>query len=443
MRAGDLASVTQGRLLGDPNIEVGGFSIDSRRIGEGEVFIALKGERCDGHDFIQDAFGKGVAGTISEREVMPPPGRFVLKVSSTLEALRRIAEHKRRCFKGKVVGVAGSVGKTTTKDLIHHLLSFVAPTFKSEGNLNSQIGLPLVLSNLDMKAEFAVLELGASRRGDVLSLTRLARPSVRVITALGEEHLETFGTLEDVIAGNGEIFHDFSDEDWAVLPAYARDYYELPADRVVAFGEGDLKPQRAELTVEGTAFYLWDERFVVPILGLGAVDNVLAAFAVLKVLGMDPRDFRERLEEFRPPEGRMNVLRFDDFYLVDDTYNANPPSVKNAVRTLASLKTGSKKVVVLGDMLELGEKSGELHAEIGAFIKDMGIDFAIFYGKETHHSYREFVRRGGQGIFLTDKDDVFEEMLKWLRDKNIILLKGSRGMRMETLIEGVRGAFKV
>ena len=182
---------------------------------------------------------------------------------------------------------------------------------------------------------------------------------------------------------------------------------------------------------------------MVPILSLGAVDNVLASFAVLKVLGMDPRDFRERLEEFRPPVGRMNVLKFDDFYLVDDTYNANPPSVKNAVRTLASLKTGSKKVVVLGDMLELGERSGELHAEIGAFIKDMGIDFAIFYGKETHHSYREFVRRGGQGIFLTDKDDVLEEMLKWLRDKNIILLKGSRGMRMETLIEGVRGAFKV
>ena len=443
MKAGELSAITGGTLFGDPEVRVKGFSIDSRKVGEGEVFVALKGERHDGHDFIKDAFEKGAVGAISERVAVPPPGRFVLKVPSTLEALRRVAEHMRRSFRGKVVGVAGSVGKTTTKELIHHLLSSVAPTFKSEGNLNSQIGLPLVLSNLDLRARFAVLELGASRRGEVLSLTQLARPSVRVITALGEEHLETFGTLEDVIAGNGEIFHGFSQEDRAVIPSYAKNYYDLPEDKVIAFGEGELKPERAELTVEGALFHLWGERFRIPILSLGAIENVLASFAVLRVLGMDPRDFRKRLEEFRPPAGRMNVLRFEDFYLIDDTYNANPPSVRNAVKTLASLETNSKKVVVLGDMLELGSKSRDLHAEVGAFIKEMGIDFAIFYGDETYHSCRELVRRGGKGVFLKEKEDVMEEMLKWLGDKNIILLKGSRGMRMETLIEEVKGAFRV
>jgi len=300
-----------------------------------------------------------------------------------------------------------------------------------------------VLSNLDLDAEFAVLELGASRRGEVLSLTKLARPSVRVITALGEEHLETFGTLEDVIKGNGEIFHGFSEDDRAVLPAYAKKYYDLPEERVITFGEGDLKAENVDITVEGAVFELWREKFRVPVLSLGAVDNALAAFGVLKALGMDPREFKKRLESFNPPEGRMRVLKFESFYLIDDTYNANPPSVRNAVRTLASLRTDSKKVVVLGDMLELGRESKKLHAQIGAFIKDMGIDFAIFYGKETVHSYRELVRRGGNGVFIEEKEGVLEEMLKWMKDKNIILLKGSRGMRMETLIEGIRGALKV
>ncbi len=443
MRAKDLAKITGGVLLGDPNLSAERFSIDSRRIGKGEVFVALKGERHDGHDFIRDAFKKGAVGAISERDLKPLPGKFLVKVPYSLEALRKVAEHKRSSFGGKVVGVAGSVGKTTTKDLIHHFLSSVARTFKSEGNLNSQIGLPLVLSNLDLEAEFAVLELGASRKGEVLKLTRLARPSIRVITALGEEHLETFGTLKDVIEGNGEIFHGFSEEDWAVLPYYARDYYRLPPDRVIYFGEGELKPDRVELTPEGTAFTLKGEKLLLPVLSLGAVENTLAAFGVLRALGMDWREFGGSLKSFRPPEGRMNVLKFEDFYLIDDTYNANPPSVRNAIRTLAQLKTSSKRIIVLGDMLELGEESSRLHAQVGAFIKAMGIDFAIFYGKETYHSYRELVRRGGKGAYSKDKKAVFEEMLKWLKDKNIILLKGSRGMRMETLIEEVRGAFKV
>ena len=443
MRAEELARITGGVLSGNPNLPVGPFSIDSRKIREGEVFVALRGERHDGHDFIEEAFRKGAVGAISERDMKPPSGKFLVKVPSSLEALRKIADHRRSSFRGTVVGVAGSVGKTTTKDLIHHLLSSVGLAFKSEGNLNSQIGLPLVLSNLDLEAEFAVLELGASRRGDVLKLTELTRPSVRVITALGEEHLETFGTLKDIIEGNGEIFSGFSEEDWAVLPHYAKGYYRLPPERVIYFGEGELRPERVDLTVEGAVFTLAKKRFIVPILSLGAVENVLAAFGVLKALGMDWREFGEILSSFRPPEGRMNVLKFEDFYLVDDTYNANPPSVRNAIRTLSQLRTRSKKIVVLGDMLELGKESPKLHAQIGALLKEMNIDFAIFYGEETYYAYRELLRRGGEGVYSRDKSVVFEEMLKWLKDKNIILLKGSRGMRMETLVEEVRGVFKI
>lgn len=438
MRGEELARILRAKIKGDARAKIRGFSIDSRKIKEGEVFIALKGERYDGHDFVSDAFRRGAVGAVCEREVFAKGKGFLLKVSSTREALWEIARYRRASFRGEVIGVAGSVGKTTTKELLYHLLSSVSRTFRSEGNLNSQIGLPLVLSNMDTEANFAVLEMGASRRGEVLRLTQLARPRVRLITAIGEEHLESFGTLRDVIEGNGEIFHGFSEGDFAVLPAHLKKHYPLPEGQVITFWEGELKPTRVEVSVRGTLFSCFGEVFSVPVLSLAIVGNALAAFGVLLALGYHPSQFKEALSTFRTPRGRMNLYTFGDFYIVDDTYNANPLSVKNAVETVCKLEGVSKRIVILGDMLELGEKSPDLHSQIGAFMKEKGVDFGIFFGKETRYSYREFIRRGGKGVHLTDKGDVLEEMLKWFCDKNIILLKGSRSMRMETLLEDVR-----
>lgn len=444
MRAEDLRKIVGGRLLGDPDLEVSRFSIDSRRIKGGEVFVALKGERHDGHDFVLEALNKGAVGAIVEREVPLQEGKFLLVVDSSLEALRKIARYKRSTFEGKVIGVAGSVGKTTTKELIYHLLSTVAQSYRSEGNLNSQIGLPLVLANLPKECEFAVFELGASQRGDVLSLTELSEPKVRVITALGEEHLETFGTLKDVVEGNGEIFSGFDEVSFGVIPDYASKFYKLPPNRTLTFGDrGDLRAERIRLSLRGVEFNYCGEEFSVKVLSKGIVDNVLASFGVLKALGLEPLEFKSTLNSFKAPPGRMNLLDVGDFYLVDDTYNANPPSVRNALKTLSVLESNSKKVAVLGDMLELGKKSPDLHREIGAFAKEIGVDFCIFYGKEMAYAYEEFVRRGGKGVHLENKNDVLKEVLKWTKDKNIILLKGSRGMRMEDVIEGIKGAKRI
>ncbi len=443
MKAGDLERILGGKLLGNRSADISRFVIDSRRVKPGDTFIALKGERRDGHDFIGDAFKRGAVGAISERKVSVPEGRFLLIVESVPEALRELARYRRSSFKGKVIGIAGSVGKTTTKELTYHLLSYVARSYRSEGNLNSQIGLPLVLANMPPDVDFAVLELGASKRGEVLRLTEIAKPKLRVITAIGEEHLETFGTLKDVIEGNGEILYLFDEESFAILPYYTLKFYSLPKDRVLTFGsEGDLRARGIKVSLEGVEFFLSSERFSIPVLNLGIVDNVLASFGVLKALGYEPFEFRNHLSKFKAPKGRMNVLNFEDFYIIDDTYNANPPSVRNALRTLSMLKTNSKKIMVLGDMLELGERSVELHSEIGAFASRMGIEYGIFYGRDMYHAYKEFVRRGGKGVFLKEKDDALEEILKWAKDKNIILLKGSRGMRMETVVEHIAGAIK-
>jgi len=439
MKAQDLAQIAGGRLTGEPNAEVSGFSTDSRLVKTGQVFVALKGRRHDGHDFIPDAFRRGAAGVISAQDIPPPPGRFVLKVNSPLEALRKIAARRRESFGGTVIGVTGSVGKTTTKELISYLLSLIAPTYRSEGNLNSQIGLPLVLSNMNTGARYAVVELGASRRGDIQNLTEIARPEIRVLTAVGEEHLETFGSLREIIRGNGEIFHRFGERDRAVIPFSLRKHYRLPPDRTLTFGGGgDLRADLVRFSLDGTTFRFAGEDFLLPVLSRGVVENALASFCVLRFLGYDPRELREELRGFRAPPGRMNLLRFENFYLIDDTYNANPPSVRNALETLRALPAPSKRILVLGDMLELGRESERLHREVGAFMVESGLDFAIFYGNEVRYAFEEFRRRGGKGVFTREKEDALEEMLKWTEDENIILLKGSRGMRMETLVEKVR-----
>ncbi|WP_457601435.1 UDP-N-acetylmuramoyl-tripeptide--D-alanyl-D-alanine ligase [Hydrogenivirga sp.] len=443
MRFEELTEIIRGETRGYPSSEVSGFVIDSRRAYPGSVFFALKGETHDGHDFVYDAFARGAVGAVVDRSVEPPSDRFVVRVDSSLGALKRLALYKRDRFRGDVVGVAGSVGKTTTKELIYHLLSHVEPTYRSEGNLNSQIGLPLVLANMPEGMSFAVLELGASAVGDVKRLMEFARPRVRVITALGEEHLQSFGSLEGVIRGNGEILEEFTEESRAVIPHYALAYYKLPRERVTTFGAGgDLSVEWVRLTLEGTEFGFWGERFVAPVLSSGVVDNVLASFGVLTSLGYDPRDFVQVLSEFKPPRGRMNLLRIRDSLLIDDTYNANPPSVRNALFTLSGLNYGFRKVAVLGDMLELGEESGKLHAEVGKLAAELNIDICIFHGNEMKEAYKECLKRGGKAIFCDKKEDILDEMLKYMQGKNIILLKGSRGMEMEQIIDRLGELFK-
>ncbi|HID66679.1 MAG TPA: hypothetical protein EYP32_07910 [Aquificaceae bacterium] len=186
-----LSKIVHGDFSGD-NLRVSKFSIDSRDLRGGEVFIALKGSKFDGHDFIKEAFEKGAIGVISEKDINVPKGKFVIKVDSSLEALRKIASFKRKIFKGKVIGIAGSVGKTTTKELVAYLLSKVGKTYKTPGNLNSQIGLPLAIANAPLDVNFWVLEHGASKRGEIRKLIEITKPHVRLITTIGEEHLEGF-----------------------------------------------------------------------------------------------------------------------------------------------------------------------------------------------------------------------------------------------------------
>jgi len=430
-----IAKVTKGILKGSSdNVKIKAFSIDTRKIQKGEVFIALRGSRYDGHSFIEDAFKKGAIGVISERDLSPPKGKFVIKVESTLEALKNLALYKRKSFRGRVIGIAGSAGKTTTKELLAHLLSLKGRVFKTPGNLNSQIGLPYVIANADLNADFWILEIGASKLGEVKELTKISMPDIRVITALGEEHLEGFGSLENVIRGNGELFYNFRKDNYAVIPDYTLEYYTLPRERVLTFGKkGDLRIESLSLSLKGVSVRVEGLEFFLPIINLGIAQNLLASLGVLKVLGFELKEFTERVKNFKGAEGRMELLKFENFYLINDSYNSNPTSLRNAIETLKALNY-PKTIIILGDMLELGEKSRELHTEAGFLIKSLNPYYTLLYGKEMFNAYKLLK----ENAFHTT---VWEELVSFIKERReifknaLIFIKGSRGMRLERLID--------
>lgn len=410
-----------------------GLSIDSRTIREGELFVAIKGTRHDGHHFVLDALKKGAVGAVVQRFLCLPQQVPQIVVEDTLEALRRFALWKRNSFSGKVVAIAGSAGKTTTKELVAFLLSKVGKVCKTPKNYNSQIGVPLSVANFEEDCQFWVVEVGASQKGDVKKLVELVRPHVRAITAIGEEHLETFGCLDDVVLGNGEVFHQMGEEDWGVCPASVSHCYSIP--RKLTFGEGNLKAQQVELSEDGVSFVVDGQRVFIGVPSLALVENALCAFAILTALGIDWKPLAESLLHFSPAEGRFRTLKKGELIIVDDTYNANPPSVRMALRSLSHFKR--KKVAVLGDMLELGKDSETYHREVGRLCVELGIDLCVFYGRQMLYAYQTCRQLGGNCLFFKDQKELLDWLLKNLKEKAVILFKGSRGMKMENLVEGL------
>lgn len=433
-----LSKIVHGDFSGD-NLRVSKFSIDSRDLRGGEVFIALKGSKFDGHDFIKEAFEKGAIGVVSEKDINVPKGKFVIKVDSSLEALRKIASFKRKIFKGKVIGIAGSVGKTTTKELVAYLLSKVGKTYKTPGNLNSQIGLPLAIANAPLDVNFWVLEHGASKRGEIRKLIEITKPHVRLITTIGEEHLEGFGSVDNVIWGNGEMFCGLNNYFNAVIPHGIYNHYSfLPRAWVITFGKkGDIFFDEFVINDGGTTLYISGEEFFVPVPSVGMVENLLASFGVLKSLGYDFKNFKGALRDFKSEKGRMEIICFRNFKVINDTYNANPPSMRNAIKSLNKFKN-EKKILILGDMLELGEHSKALHREVGELLNTFKFYTVFFYGKEMIEAYKVYQ---GKKFYASSKSELIKlvkKSKKMLKD-GLILLKGSRGMKLEEIIEVLRG----
>jgi len=445
----EIIEATGGRLLqGDPNHPVSGVGIDSRIIKPGELFISLKGKRFDGHQFIPEVLEKGVRAFITEQEGCCPEGAHVILVEDTSKALKDLASYYRRKFDIPIIAVTGSTGKTTTKDMIHSVLSTRFKVLKTEGNYNNEVGLPLTIFNLSPEHQIAVLEMGMSGFGEIKRLVEIAEPCVGVITNIGLSHIEKLGSRENILKAKLEIFSRFRPEYLGILNGdndllksirgtlpFQVEYFglsdenDLVAYDIVHKGERGLS-YKMKIGDESHSIDLQ-----VP--GKHNVYNSLAAIAVGRHFGLSMEQIRNGLYAFQSGKMRMHIIHTGDgFTIIDDVYNASPDSMKAALATLRDFP-GKRRIAVLGDMLELGEYAEEGHREVGRAVVDNGIDVLITKGEASRFIGRQAMELGmsKEAVFHFETNDDVIKMLEIFVSRNdTILVKGSRGMKMEEVV---------
>ena len=407
------------------------FSIDSRQVEKGDFFVPIKGNRYDGHRFIKDAVKKGALGFFTQKKDPHPNS---LHVKNTLEALITVGKHKRKKL-SFAVGITGTSGKTTTKELLDFVLSDFFKTYSTPKNLNNEIGHPLTLANIPEGAQAGIFELGAGKIGDISYLVSISKPEIRILTSVGYGHTEKFGSLENVIKGKGEIFEG---GEVAILPSNIKSFYQHK--NVITFGseEGsDIRILSAAINDKGTEGIVQIGknlyRIEMPVFNMAVFYNLGAVFSVLQYLEIDPEKAVEKLRLFHLPEGRGKVIKYKNITIIDDTYNANPLSVENAVKTLSMIK--GKKIIVLGDMLELGKYSIQKHKEVGKIIQNSPIDVAIFYGDQMRYAYE--VLKGKKEVYHFEKKKDIADFISSQKENITVLIKGSRGMKMEQIIHQI------
>lgn len=441
-----IARVTGGTLIpANARGEVVGVSSDSRSIGAGELFVPLRGERFDGHDFLLQAARRGAAACLSE-EIVAGFSVPVIHVPDTLRAMGDLAADRRLRLQGPLVAVTGSSGKTTTKEMLACILEQTAPGLKTEGNFNNLIGVPLTLFKLEPKHRWAVIEMGMSARGEIARLAEIARPEVGIITNIGPAHLEALQGIDGVARAKGELFAALPSGGTAIVNADDIRTRDLPVANGVTrllFGECDIAEVRAcDIRIHGheSVFKLClpgEEilvRLRVP--GRHNVHNALAAAAAALALGIAPALIGRGLGRYRPIAGRLNLANLPGgALLIDDSYNANPLSVKAALSTLDEMPGGGKRIAVLGDMLELGQEAATLHREIGAeaarrcdlliVLGSLAAEMAAGARSAGMPESRIWVARSHQ--------EIAQRLQNTLVRGDRLLVKGSRGMKMEKI----------
>ena len=433
-----------GVLHGDDR-NFSGVSTDTRTLRGGELFFALQGPNFDGCDYVSVARQNGAAGAVVPRLVSDELAQIT--VDDTRRALGRLASAWRAGQNATVVGVTGSNGKTTLKELINACLQQQAPTLATQGNLNNDIGMPLMLTRIAAEHRYAVIEMGANHAGEIAYLTSLAKPDVAVITNAAAAHLEGFGSVEGVSRAKGEILQGEERPSVAVLNADDKyfDYWmSLVTDvRTLSFGfspNADVRAEDIETGIEHSRFTLClpAERVSVqlPLAGIHNVRNACAAAAVAHALGMSAGKITAALEGVSPVSGRLQPLRGSNgATLFDDTYNANPLSVIAAAEFVAQLS--GESWLALGDMKELGDDAAVMHREVGEEVRKRGIDRLFGLGELSRNTVEGF---GEHGSWFGSIDALVDELSATLTDSVNLLVKGSRSMRMERVVDALREA---
>jgi UDP-N-acetylmuramoyl-tripeptide--D-alanyl-D-alanine ligase len=438
------------------DIEICGVSKDTRSIEKGCLYIPIIGARFDGHEFVEEAISKGAAAAFWQRDHADPPKHLpLIFVDDSLAAMQRLAAVYRNSLPVKVIGITGSNGKTSTKDMVAAVLSTRYKVHKTEGNLNGDIGLPLMILQLEEDTDFIVLEMGMRGRGEIELLTRIARPHAAVITNVGEAHIERLGSREEIARAKMEIVLGLASGGLFVYPGNepllrkVMPEFSLPGQIMhVRFGDSsdnDIYPMTFTLDRDskGTYFTINDHSsstYFIPMLGRHNVHNALAAVAVGRFAGVEEDQIARGLGNMKATGMRIEAVKSKSgFIILNDAYNASPTAMRAALRTLEEMNGYDRKFVVLGDMLELGGNEREYHQEIGRLLNPANIHYVFTYGKLAAEIGAEAGRSFPSGRVITSqsKEDIVSRLSALLKPNDVVLIKGSRGMKLEEVVQAL------
>lgn len=445
-----IVEVTGGRVLQKGQSIFSSYAIDSRKVQPGGLFFALRGSVTDGHLFVQSAAHCKAAGAVVEKPVAVPPDLTLIEVSDSLKALQKLAATVRAESEARFVGITGSAGKTSTKEFTAALLSRKFRVYKSEGNLNSITGLPLSLLAMD-QPEYAVFEVGMSEPGEIAALANLLQPHVRVMLNVNPVHLQQFPSIEAIADEKASLLSNTRTDDSIVYniddPRICERVKAFPRSQLVSFGfrkEADLRIEVIRsLGVNGQqAGFWWKDipyAFLTSLCGKGNLYNIAAAACVALLSDIHPETIAVSIGALRPYSQRGILIPAAGFDIYDDSYNSNPAALKFTLDLAAQSDGYSRKVAVLGDMLELGSGEAEFHAEAGKYAASLRFDLLIAVGPRSAY-LAEAARKSGlpDVVEALDSQQAAELACSAVRAGDLVLVKGSRGMKMEVVVESLR-----
>jgi UDP-N-acetylmuramoyl-tripeptide--D-alanyl-D-alanine ligase len=421
-----------------------GWSVDTRTLSPGDLFIALRGPNHDGNAYVDAAFRKGAAAAIADaRRAEWPESHPVLLVPDSHVALQNVAAWARRQWGGEVVGVTGSAGKTSTKDVIAAMLAVGMPVGKTIGNLNNHVGVPLSILRLPRDARVAVLEMGMNHAGEIRDLCAIARPRIGVVTNVGHAHMESFDSIDAVAAAKRELIDSLPPDGIAVLnaddPLVSR-FREAHPGRTVSFGfneSADIRATNVEHGSQGMRFRVGRVQFDSPLIGRHSILNLLAGIAVAGLYGIQPERLTKVVSEFAASSMRGERLMHDGILILNDCYNSNPDAARAMIDVLRDTPA-ERRIAVLGEMLELGRWAESLHRDVGQYVAVSGIDVLVGIRGEARHlvdAATEADQAVNAAFFFSDAAEAGDHLRKIARSGDVILFKGSRGTHVERALE--------
>lgn len=428
-----------------------GVSTDSRSIKTGECFFAISGENFDGHNFVADVFNKGAACAVVSKDVENiQPGKIILKVKDTIAALGDFAATYRRLNNFKVVAITGSVGKTTTRQIAYEVLRRHFRVHTAPKNFNNNIGLPITLLEADENDEIILTELGTDHPGEIAPLSRIAQPDIAVVTTVEPAHLEGFGSIEAILEEKLSISRGLKQGGVLIINGDNEILVNACKNKkikLISFCESSAHNIRCDGA--SSRFSIDSAEVALPLPGPGNVRNSLAAFAICSKFGLSAKDFAEGVKTLSAVPMRTEILKAGSVTIINDCYNANPASMKNAVDILANFRKSEKQdgrlVFICGDMAELGQQSKELHSQLGEYTVKMGVDVLLAAGKFAGTIAEAAMRNAKNQIAINCFEDpacVCNNLEKFVKDSDIVLVKGSRASKLETVTERLKQLFE-